>query len=50
MVKIDLRISRGGCLILDGNSKGYEVGENIAKTFEVNPWILSKLKKNPFEA
>ena len=28
-----------------GNPKGYEVAEHTAKTIEVNPWMISTLKK-----
>ena len=30
---------------MDANSKGYEVSEHIATKFEVNPHMLSTLKK-----
>ena len=45
VVKINLRMSRGGCLILYVNPKGYEVEEHIATKFEVNPRMISELKK-----
>ena len=38
-------MSRGGCLILYVNPKGYEVEEHIATKFEVNPRMISELKK-----
>ena len=41
---INLRISRGGRLIMDRNTKGCEVAEHIAKKVEVNPQMLSTLK------
>ena len=41
----NLRVSRGGLLIIDGNPKGYEVSEHIDTKFEVNPRMLSTLKK-----
>ena len=34
---------RGGLLLLDRNSKGYEVAEHIAKKVEVNPRTLSSV-------
>ena len=40
----NLRMSRGGRLLLDGNPKGYEVAEHIATVVEVNPRMLSTLK------
>ena len=43
-------ISRGGSLLLDVNTKGYEVAEHIATKSEVNTRIFSSLKKkNPSE-
>ena len=44
MVTRNFRISIGGRLLLDGNPKGYEVAEHIAKKVEVNSRILSTLK------
>ena len=38
------RISRGGHLLLDGNTKGYKVSDNIATKVEVHPQMLSTLK------
>ena len=38
-------MSRGVHFLLDGNPKGCEVAEHIATQFEVNPWMLSTLKK-----
>ena len=44
-------MSRGGIFILDRNPKRYELEENIATKFEVNPRMFSTLKtKNPSEA
>ena len=40
VVTINLRMSRGGHLLLDGNPKGYEVAEHIATKVEVNPRML----------
>ena len=37
-------MSRDGSLIMDRNSKGYEVAEHIATKVEVNPRIISTLK------
>ena len=42
------RMSRGGCLLLDENPKGYEVAEHIATKVEVNLRILSTLKNAKF--
>ena len=42
------RMSRSGHLLLDGNSKGYEVAEHISTKVEVNPWMLSKLKNSKY--
>ena len=44
VVTRNLRISRGGRLLLDGNPKGYEVADHIATKVEVNPQMLSTLK------
>ena len=44
VVTRNLRMSIVGRLLLDGNPKGYEVAEHIAKTVEVNPWMISTLK------
>ena len=38
------RMSRVGCLLLDGNSKGYEVAEYIAIKVKLNPRMLLTLK------
>ena len=47
----NFRMSRGGCFLLDGYTKGYEVAEHIATKVEVNPRMISTLKKkNTFEA
>ena len=40
-----LRMSRGVRLILDGNPKGCEVAKHIATKVEINPRMLSTLKK-----
>ena len=45
---INLRVSIGGCLLLDGNPKGYEVEEHILKKFKVNPQMLSTSKNEKF--
>ena len=37
-------MSRGRRLLLDGNTKGYEVAEYISTKVEVNPRMLSTLK------
>ena len=51
VVTRNLRMSRGGLLITDGNPKGYELAEHTSKKFEVNPQMFSTLKtKNPSEA
>ena len=44
VVTRNLRMSRGGRLLMDRNPKGYEVTEHIATKFEVNPRMLSTLK------
>ena len=44
LVTRNLKVSRGGRLLLNGNPKGYEVAEHITTKFEVNPRMLSKLK------
>ena len=38
------RMSRGRCLLLYENPKGYEVAQHIDKKFDVNPQMLSTLK------
>ena len=43
-VNINLRMSRGGRLIMGGNQKGYKVAEHIATKVEVKPQMLSTLK------
>ena len=45
LVKRNLRVSRGGRLLLGGNPEGYELAEHIATKFEVNPLMLLTLKK-----
>ena len=45
VVKINLRVSRDGYFLLDVNSKGYEVSKYIDTKVEVNPRMLSTLKK-----
>ena len=40
----NFRMSRGGHLLLDGNTKGYEVADHTATKVEVNPQMLSTLK------
>ena len=45
VVTSNFRMSRGRIFLLDGNPKGCEVAEHIATKFEVNPWMLSTLKK-----
>ena len=45
VVKINLRMSRGGRLLLDVNPNRYEVAEHKATKVEVNSWMLSTLKK-----
>ena len=37
-------MSRGLHFLLDGNTKGYEVVENISKKGELNPLIVSTAK------
>ena len=44
IVTMILRMSRGRCLLLGGNPKGYEVAEHIARQFKVNSWMISTLK------
>ena len=44
VVTRNLRMSRGGSLLLDGNTKGYELAEHIATKLEVNPRMLSTSK------
>ena len=46
VVTINLRMSRGGRLLLDGNPNGYEVAEHIATKVEVNPRMHSTLKNS----
>ena len=46
VVTRNLRMSRGGHFLLDGNTKGYEVEEHIATKVEVNSWMLSTME-NP---
>ena len=48
VVTINSRVSRCGRLLLDGNPKGWKVAYHIAKTFEVNPWMLLTLKNAKF--
>ena len=40
----NLGISRGGSLILDRDTKGYEVEKHTSKKVEVNAQMLSTLK------
>ena len=42
---IKFRISRGGCLLLDGEPNVYESAEHISTKVEVNPQMISTLKK-----
>ena len=44
VVTRNVRISRGGCLLMDGNPNGYEVAEHKTTKVEVNTRMLSKLK------
>ena len=44
VVTRNLRMSRGGRLLMDGNPRGCEVEEHIATKVEVNPQMLSTLK------
>ena len=37
-------MSRGECLLLDGNPKGYELAEHIATKVEINTRMLSTFK------
>ena len=49
VVTRNFRISRGGRLLLDGNTKGCESAEHIAKNVEVNQRMCLTLEnKNPF--
>ena len=41
-------MSRGGRLHKERNLKGYEVGEHISTKVEVNPQMLSTLKKGKY--
>ena len=43
-VTINMRMSRGGRLLLDVNPKGHELSEYISTKVEVNPRMLSTLK------
>ena len=45
VVTRNLKISRGGSLLLDGNPNGYEVSEHKATKVELNRRIISTLKK-----
>ena len=47
-VTIYFRMSKGGLLLLGGSSNGYEVAEHIAKKIEVNPQMLSTVKKEKY--
>ena len=38
-------MSRGGHLLIDGNPNGYEVSAHIATKVEINPQMISTLKK-----
>ena len=50
LVITNLRMSRGGLLLLYVNKKGYELAEKISTKVELNPRMLSTLKtKNPSE-
>ena len=44
VVTTNLRMSKGGHLLLNGNTKWYEVSEHIATKVGVNPRTLSKTK------
>ena len=44
VVTRNLRMSRGGRLLLDGNPNGYEVAYHISTKVDVNPQMLSTLK------
>ena len=44
VVTRNFRMSRGGCLLLDGNPKGYKVADHVATGVEANPRMLSTLK------
>ena len=47
----NFRMSRGGCLLMDVNSKGCEVEEHISTKFEVNTQMFSTLNtQNPSES
>ena len=48
VVTINLRISRGGRLLMDGNRKLYEKSEHIAKKVGVNSRMLSTSKNAKF--
>ena len=37
-------MSRCGILVINGNAKFHEAEEDIAKTIETKPWILSTSK------
>ena len=44
VVTRNFSMSRGGSLLLDGNTKGCELAEHIVTKVEVNPRMLSTLK------
>ena len=46
VVTRNFRMLRGGSLILGGNKNGYQVAEHRSTKSEVNPWMLSTLKKS----